>query len=161
MKKLIISVSLIVVFAFYALFASSKSSPSSSASPAQTLADQTPPVPSSSPVAIARQPAQTPPATVPSGTFKNGSYTGSVADAYFGNVQVRATVSGGRLASVSFLQYPNDRGTSREISARAMPALISEAIRSQSARVDIVSGATQTSQGFIQSLGSALAQAAN
>ena len=95
------------------------------------------------------------------GMYRNGSYTGSAADAYYGTVQVRATIQGGRLSNVEFLQYPNDRGTSIYINGIAMPQLTQEAITAQSAQVDGVSGATATSQAFIQSLASALAQAKN
>src|SRR5258708_29955031 len=41
--------------------------------------------------------------------YRDGQYTGNVADAYYGNVQVRATIQGGRLADVQFLTYPSDR----------------------------------------------------
>jgi uncharacterized protein with FMN-binding domain len=92
--------------------------------------------------------------------YKNGSYTGSVADAYYGNVQVRATISGGKITGVTFLQYPHTHSTSVYINQQAMPYLQQEAIKAQGANVDIVSGATYTSQAFIQSLGSALTQAA-
>lgn len=95
------------------------------------------------------------------GMYRDGSYTGSAADAYYGTVQVRATVQGGKLSNVEFLQYPNDRGTSIYINGIAMPQLIQEAITVQSAQVDGVSGATATSQAFMQSLASALAQAKN
>lgn len=94
-----------------------------------------------------------------SGQYKDGSYTGSVADAYYGNVQVKASVSGGRITDVTFLQYPNTHSESVYINQQAMPYLKQEAIKSQNANVDIVSGATFTSQAFIQSLTSALSQA--
>lgn len=104
-----------------------------------------------------------PPAPVPkpkaAGQYVDGTYTGPAVDAYYGLVQVKATVSGGKLTDVAFLQYPNDRSTSREINAQAMPYLTQEAIQSQSASVDIISGATQTSEAFIQSLGAALSKA--
>lgn len=87
--------------------------------------------------------------------------TGSSADAYYGTVQVQAVVQGGKLVTVNFLQYPSDRRTSQYINGAAMPMLQSEAIQAQSANVSGVSGATDTSQAFIQSLGSALAQANN
>lgn len=93
------------------------------------------------------------------GQYVDGTYTGTPANSFYGVVQVAATVSGGRLTNVQFLRYPNDRGTSREISSFAMPQLTSEAIQAQNANVDIVSGASDTSQAFIESLGSALAQA--
>jgi uncharacterized protein with FMN-binding domain len=106
-------------------------------------------------------PTPTPTPAPQTGKYKNGTYTGPVVDAFYGNVQVSATISGGQLASVSFLQYPSDRGTSQRISAQAMPILQSEAIQAQSANVDVVSGATQISQGFISSLAQALRGALN
>jgi uncharacterized protein with FMN-binding domain len=93
------------------------------------------------------------------GSYKDGSYTGSVGDAYYGNVQVRATISGGKITDVTFLQYPNTHSTSVYINQQAMPYLQQEAIKAQSANVNIISGATYTSQAFIQSLSSALSQA--
>jgi uncharacterized protein with FMN-binding domain len=91
--------------------------------------------------------------------YKNGSYTGDVTDAYYGNLQVRAVIQNGKIADVQFLVYPNDRETSRQINEQAMPSLKQEAIQAQNANVDIVSGATQTSEAFVKSLQSALAQA--
>lgn len=93
------------------------------------------------------------------GQYRNGSYTGAVADAFYGNVQVRAKISGGKLVDVQFLQYPNDRGHSIEINNYAMPLLTQEAIQAQSANVNGVSGASATSYAFVQSLQSALQQA--
>lgn len=100
-----------------------------------------------------------PPTAKPQGKYKDGTFTGSVADAFYGNVQVQAVISGGRLTNVNWLQYPNDRQTSIEINSQAMPLLTQEAISVQSARVDGVSGASATSAAFIESLGSALNQA--
>lgn len=103
-------------------------------------------------------PASTPPPQ-PKGLYVDGNYTGSAADAYYGNVQVQAVVSGGKLTNVQFLQYPNTHSTSVYINSQAMPYLTQEAIQAQSANVDIVSGATDTSMAFQQSLAAALAQA--
>lgn len=91
--------------------------------------------------------------------YKDGEYIGNVADAYYGNVQIGALIKNGKIVDVRFLDYPKDRRTSVEINSRAMPALKSEAIQAQSSGVDIVSGATQTSEAFIESLSSILAQA--
>jgi len=91
--------------------------------------------------------------------YRDGQYTGQAANAYYGYIQVRVTIQGGRLSDVKFLQYPNDRSTSVNINSQAMPYLKQEAIQSQSASVDGVSGATDTSQAFIQSLSSALKSA--
>lgn len=96
---------------------------------------------------------------VQQGQYKDGAYTGSAADAFYGNIQVQVTISGGRITDVQFLQYPNDRSTSIAINSQAMPYLKQEAIQAQSANVDIVSGATDSSQAFQESLQSALAQA--
>ncbi len=100
-----------------------------------------------------------PTVTSPSSQYKDGTYTGSVADAFYGNIQVRVTVLGGKITNVQFLQSPNDRSTSVEINQQADPLLAQEAIKTQSSTVDIISGATQTSQAFIQSMQSALSQA--
>ena len=95
------------------------------------------------------------------GQYKDGTYTGSTADAFYGYVQVKATVSGGKLTDVTFLQYPDTHSTSVYINSQAMPYLTQEALAVQSANVNIISGATDTSLAFRQSLSSALAQAAN
>lgn len=91
--------------------------------------------------------------------YKDGTYIGTVADAYYGNIQVKAVINGGRLSDVVFLDYPKDRDRSLRISTEAMPLLKEEAIQAQSAQVDIISGATDSSGAFISSLSSALAQA--
>ncbi len=91
--------------------------------------------------------------------YKDGTYTGSVDDAQWGNVQVQAVIQNGKIANVVFLQYPDDRSRSIEINSYADPQLVSEAIQAQSANVDIVSGATDSSDAFIQSLTDALSQA--
>ena len=95
------------------------------------------------------------------GMYADGTYKGTSANAFYGYVQVAAVISGGKLTDVQFLSYPNDRSTSRYISSQALPYLKSEAIQAQSANVNIISGATDTSLAFRQSLGSALAQAKN
>ncbi len=94
-----------------------------------------------------------------SGKYKDGTYKGSVVNAYYGNVQVSVTISGGRISDVKFLQYPNTHSTSVYINSQAMPYLKQEAIQAQSSNVQTISGATFTSYGFIQSLQSALSKA--
>jgi uncharacterized protein with FMN-binding domain len=97
--------------------------------------------------------------TAPSSGYKDGTYTGSSVYINWGYIQVQAMVSGGRLSAVKFLEYPNERRTSVRINSVAIPDLQQEAIQAQSANVDIVTGATLTSEGFEQSLQSALDQA--
>ena len=93
--------------------------------------------------------------------YKDGTYTGDAADAYYGLIKVAAVIQNGALSQVKFLQYPNTHRKSVAINQQAMPYLQQEAIQAQKAQVDIVSGATYTSTAFQQSLASALAQAAN
>jgi uncharacterized protein with FMN-binding domain len=100
-----------------------------------------------------------PPPKQLAGAFRDGQYTGNVTDAFYGNVQVAAIISGGKITDVKFLQYPNDRRTSVMINQQAMPYLKEEAIQVQSANVDGVSGASATSAAFKESLQSALDQA--
>lgn len=92
-------------------------------------------------------------------SYKDGTYTGKSSDAFYGYVQVRATVSGGRLSDITILNYPQDRDNSIAINNDALPQLKQQAIQAQSSAVDGVSGATDTSQAFMESLGDALAQA--
>jgi uncharacterized protein with FMN-binding domain len=84
------------------------------------------------------------------------SLTGPAVDTQYGPVQVRVTLQGGRIVDVAALQLPNDRSRSVEISNYAAPQLRDEVLRAQSAKIDVVSGATYTSQGYIQSLQAAL-----
>ena len=91
--------------------------------------------------------------------YKDGKYDGRIADAYYGYIQVRAIIESGMLTGVQFLSYPSDRSYSVEINKHAMPILEAEAIKNQSANVDIVAGATNTSNAFRSSLGYALSLA--
>lgn len=93
------------------------------------------------------------------GAYRNGTYTGSLADANWGEVEVQVVIANGRINDVQFLEYPSDRSRSRFINARAMPQLTQEVITAQQANVDIVTGATDTSQAFIESLTAALHRA--
>ncbi|SRR5258708_35588923 len=95
-----------------------------------------------------------------SANYKDGSYTGNVSSAsMYGDVQVKAIISGGKITDIQFLQLPDAPGHTTEVSTVSSPILKQEAIQAQSAHVNLVSGATQTSQGFIDSLQSALDQA--
>jgi uncharacterized protein with FMN-binding domain len=94
-----------------------------------------------------------------SNKYKDGTYTGQVENVYYGNVQVRVTVSSGAISKINVLQYPNDNPTSNYISTQAISMLKSEVIQTQSGNVNMISGASYVSSGFIQSLQSALSQA--
>lgn len=134
-----------------------KVTPPTKTSPVSLPTPVSPPPPTPTPIPT---PVSTPaPAPKPQGQYTDGTYTGSVADAYYGNVQVQVTVSGGKMTDVAFLQYPNDRNTSRRINNQAMSMLSSEAIQAQNAQVDGVSGASDTTSAFRESLTAALSQA--
>ena len=91
--------------------------------------------------------------------YKDGTYKGTLADAYFGDLQVAAVIANGRLADVQVLTYPANRSRSARINQSALPRLKQEAITLQNANVHIVSGATPTSRAFAESLSAALRSA--
>ncbi len=91
--------------------------------------------------------------------YKDGSFSGQTVDVGYGPVQAQAIIKGGKIASINFLQMPDDREHSVEVTNMAKPVLLSETLTAQSADIDIASGATQTSEGYIQSLQDALSQA--
>ena len=97
--------------------------------------------------------------TVTSNGSFSGQLTGQAVDIPFGTVQVKVTMQNGKITDVQALQLPRG-GHSGQISSYAAPQLRSEALRAQSANIDTISGATYTSQGYAQSLQSALSQAA-
>ncbi len=119
------------------------------------------PLPPAPDPAIGATSAGAPPVQLAAGVgqLRDGSYTGPPTDAYYGIVQVRAQVQGGRLVSVDVLQYPSDRRTSQAINYQALPMLESEVVRAQSAYVNTVSGATLTSEAYLQSVNMAIRQA--
>jgi uncharacterized protein with FMN-binding domain len=110
--------------------------------------------PSMTPSATARTSPSPSPSTAPSGTF-----TGADFPNRFGDVQVRIVVSNGRITDVQAVQLPSDRAESAYISQQVGPWLRSEVLQAQSANIDVISGATYTSESYIQSLESALQQA--
>jgi len=91
-----------------------------------------------------------------SGRYTDGNFTGPDAPNRYGDVQVQAVVKNGHLTDVIALQLPQDRARSQQISEYSAPILHDEAIQSQSAQIDTVSGATYTSRGYIESLQAAL-----
>jgi uncharacterized protein with FMN-binding domain len=147
-KKIALSVGVVVVVGAYVLFQYMDHSS------APMVAATTPPA-----TGTPGPTATTTPATKPEGQYTDGSYTGAATDAFYGTVQVKAVITNGALADVQFLQYPNNPGNTLAINQRVMPILRQEAITAQSPKVNTISGATQTSQGFVTSLTSALAQA--
>ena len=85
--------------------------------------------------------------------------TGSAISTRYGPVQLKVTVSGGKITKVEAVQLPSSDPKSAEISSFAEPQLRQSALTKQSASVDAVSGATYTSDGYKTALQSALDQA--
>jgi uncharacterized protein with FMN-binding domain len=92
------------------------------------------------------------------GSTASKTVTGSSVDTRWGPVQVRITVVNGKITSAQAVDYPQNNPRDQEINAVAIPQLQQETISAGSASIDMVSGATYTSQGYIQSLQSALDQ---
>ena len=82
--------------------------------------------------------------------------TGLAVATPFGTVQVQVTADGRHILNVSAVQLPGDTSYSAYLSASAGPLLRREALAAQSARIDVVSGATFTSDGYARSLQAAL-----
>lgn len=91
--------------------------------------------------------------------FKDGTYTGSTSQIAYGPVQVAVVINGGKITDVNFLQMPGDLGHTQEVTAQSEPLLKQQTLSNQNAHVDFVSGATDTSFGYQQSLQAALDQA--
>ena len=93
------------------------------------------------------------------GKAKSGVYSGDPETSQFSTIQVKITVSGGRISDITLIQDLDDDEHSAEVDAYATPILRSEALSAQSANVDVVSGATFTSESYTQSLQSAIDRA--
>nr|WP_237418089.1 FMN-binding protein [Actinomadura rayongensis] len=97
--------------------------------------------------------------TTSAGKTTGGTFTGKVVHTRYGPVQVKITVRNGRLAKVKVLQVPSTRGPEPEIARVAVPQLNKAAVAAGTARIDTISGATYTSEGYRESLQSALDKA--
>jgi uncharacterized protein with FMN-binding domain len=99
-------------------------------------------------------PSTTAPATV--AAAQSGVFNGAVVNTRYGPVEIQAQITDGALTEVAVVQYPDGDRKSQRINSGALPTLRTEALTAQSANVDTVSGATYTSDGYSQSLQSAL-----
>ena len=115
---------------------------SSSASPTASIPAQ--PSASAQPTAAATPTSQT--------------VTGPAISYFFGTAQVQVTLVNGQITDITALQLPNE-GRSAWISQQVEPMLRSEVLTAQSAQIDLISGATYTSEAYAQSLQGALDQA--
>jgi uncharacterized protein with FMN-binding domain len=94
-----------------------------------------------------------------SATSAAKTYTGAAADTRYGPVQVQITVQNEKITAVNATEYPQNDPRDEQINSYAIPQLNQEAMAAKSASIDMVSGATYTSEGYLSSLQSALDQA--
>jgi uncharacterized protein with FMN-binding domain len=97
--------------------------------------------------------------TTSGSTSAGTTFTGTVAQTRWGPVQVEITVADGKITDVAVPQYPSGNGKDQQINSYALPELKQETLSAQSANIDVVSGATVTSDGYVESLQSALDRA--
>jgi uncharacterized protein with FMN-binding domain len=104
------------------------------------------------------QPTQsTTPST--SGSAESGHFTSSNTPYTFGDIQVEVTLSDGKISSISIARDSAPDPRSEAINSQALPILTREALAAQGVRIDVVSGATYTSNAFARALQSALGKA--
>lgn len=154
MKKIILIVGVVGVFVVYSLVLRTQHTKTGGVTTTSALTTATGSATSGSKTSTGSSGTSTSTAT-----YKDGTYDGDTENAFYGNVQVAVTVSGGKITTVTFLQQPDDSANSQDINGQAVPLLKQEAIKAQNAHVNVVSGATQTSDAFAQSLASALQKA--
>jgi uncharacterized protein with FMN-binding domain len=104
-------------------------------------------------------PGQNPPAAGNPPASSSATFTGGIADTQWGPVQVQITVQSGKVTQSRAVQYPQNNDRDAMINGYALPILDQEVVQQQSAAIDTVSGATVTSDGYLQSLQSAIDQA--
>lgn len=128
---------------------------------APTSISSTPPTsttaPSSSGASGSSSPAPSPSQSA-SAASATKVITGSVVDTRYGPIQVKVTFVGSKITAIDEVQTPNQDRRSVSINQQAGPILAQEVLASQSAKIDTVSGATYTSDGYKQSLQSAIDQ---
>jgi uncharacterized protein with FMN-binding domain len=100
------------------------------------------------------------PAASASLTAGERAVDGKVANTVYGPVQIQVVVKNNKIVSVNILEQPTSTAQDLQIGHFAFPQLISETKSAQSARINAVSGASYTSEGYIKSLQSAFANGA-
>jgi len=137
-----------------AVSAPTKAAPTKKATPAKTQSAG--PIQTQAPAAPAQTQA---PAAPAQSSGINGTFDGNTAQTRWGPVQVRIVVKDGKIVDASALQAPSGDSRSRSISQQAVPYLVQETLAAQSAQISGVGGASYTSNGWYQSLQSALKKA--
>ncbi|PST48200.1 FMN-binding protein [Bifidobacterium callitrichos] len=95
-----------------------------------------------------------------SGELQDGTYTSVASPNAYGEIQLQVTVKGGEITDITTVKMPT-HGRSQSVNAQAIPELTDRAISAQSAEIQFVSGATETSTAFVNSLQDAINQSIN
>ena len=148
-KKFLLVLGLIILLGGGFAYEKFAASPQSTTQVVNSVPQQT--------VPVSATPAPTTTATAAG--FKDGIYIGVETSSLYGKAKAQVVISNGKITDVKFLEYPSDRAASLSKSNMAMPIIKQEIIQAQNANVNTVSGATETSASFIQSIASALSQA--
>ena len=118
------------------------------------------PTPATTKKATTSTPKSTPaPVSTPKPAGVSGTFSGATANTAYGPVQVQITVVNGKITNATALTYPISSFRDQQINQQAIPYLIQETLAAQSANIQGVGGASYTSQGWVNSLQSALAKA--
>jgi len=89
-----------------------------------------------------------------SGPVRTG--TGRIVTTPFSVIQVRVAFTGRQLTRVETVELSGTGARTQAINAHAEPILREEALKAGSAKIDVVSGATYTSESYRDSLQSAI-----
>jgi uncharacterized protein with FMN-binding domain len=112
--------------------------------------------PATTPQSTGSAPASTSPDTTAPAPTSTHTAAGSDVQYRYGEIELQVTASGSKITNVTILKDDATDGRSFQINSEAVPILQSETISAQSAQIDGVSGATYTSQAYVQSLQAAL-----
>lgn len=86
--------------------------------------------------------------------YKNGSYTGT-GKGYNGDIKVNVTVSANKISSIEVKENNESKSILQDVINDLIPNVISEG----STEVDVISGATGSSNGVIEAINNALKDA--
>jgi uncharacterized protein with FMN-binding domain len=166
MRRIVVAVvstvsGLIMLFAYHTSRLGPGGSTTALAGTSGGLTDPTTsaPDPTPTPTATAGQRQRNGSTTAASPAGVSGTFTGDVANTQWGPVQVQLTVVGGKITKSEAVQHPQGTFRDEQINSYALPILSQEVVDRQSGNIDAISGATITSEGYYQSLQSALDRA--
>jgi uncharacterized protein with FMN-binding domain len=151
------TVTIVVLLFGYHTSTNSTAIPPTTASTSQPSSSSPSPSPPSPPPPSPSPPGS--PSSSSSAASSSETFKGSVAQTRWGPVQVQITTKDGKVTAVDVIEYPTQNPRDVEINDQALPVLVAETLEAQSAEIDMVSGATVTSEGYLQSLQAALDEA--